>query len=200
MISLWVSISTFLKDFLSISISIFFRIALSIYFSELPYQHFSELPYQYFSELPYQYFSELPCRYRYFQKWPCRYWYRYFSEVLMCRQSIFDIDISNRASDHPLISRTNSFRDINRCEGVGESAGEPDEEDSREKGSEKGKWSCEEDEKPAETGNDGAEEKATTSAETLGGESAEDASNETPKTGRRPDPWLLFQSQTQWSS
>ena len=50
--------------------------------------------YRYFPELPYRY------RYRYSQKWPYRYQYRYWyiSKVSIYRQSIFDIDISNRAS------------------------------------------------------------------------------------------------------
>ena len=74
-LSISISISIFLKDFLSISISIF---------SELPYR--------------YRYFPELPYRYRYFQKWPYRYRYRYLSKVSIYRQSIFDIDISNRAN------------------------------------------------------------------------------------------------------
>merc|ERR1711989_84362 len=71
-LSISISISIFLKDFLSISISI------SI---------FSELPYQY--QFRYRYFPKLPYRYR--------YRYRYFSKVSIYRQSIFDIDISNRA-------------------------------------------------------------------------------------------------------
>ena len=45
----------------------------------------------YFLECPHQYWY----RYRYFQKWPYRY--RYFSKLSIYRQSIFDIDISNRA-------------------------------------------------------------------------------------------------------
>ena len=84
-LSISILISIFLKDFLSISISI------SI-FSALPYRY--RFRYQYFPELSYRY------RYRYFQKWPCRYRYRYryFSKVSIYRQSIFDIDISNRAN------------------------------------------------------------------------------------------------------
>ena len=86
-LSISISISIFLKDFLSISISI------SI-FSELPYRY--RFRYRYFPELPYRY----RYRYRYFQKWPYRYRYRYryFSKVSIYRQSIFDIDISNRAN------------------------------------------------------------------------------------------------------
>ena len=83
-LSILISISIFLKDFLSISISIF---------SELPYRY--RFRYRYFPELPYRY------RYRYFQKWPYRYRYRYFSKVSIYRQSIFDIDISNRATPNP---------------------------------------------------------------------------------------------------
>ena len=47
-------------------------------------------------------FLELPYWYRYFQKWPYQYWYRYryFSKVLIYRQLICHIDISNRANRH----------------------------------------------------------------------------------------------------
>ena len=82
------SISIFCKIALTISISIFSKIAISIsIFSKITLSIsisiFLELPYRY--RYRYQYFSELPYR------------YRYFSKVSIYRQSIFHIDISNRA-------------------------------------------------------------------------------------------------------
>ena len=79
-----------MTNIMSVSISI------SI-FSELPYRY--RFRYRYFPELPYRY----RYRYRYFQKWPYRYRYRYryLSKVSIYRQSIFDIDISNRARGGP---------------------------------------------------------------------------------------------------
>ena len=79
------SISIFCKIALSISISIsiFSKITISI---SISISIFLELPYRY------RYFSELPYRYRY------RYRYRYFSKVSIYRQSIYHIDISNRAT------------------------------------------------------------------------------------------------------
>ena len=65
------------------------------------YRYFYDLqyPYQYFpkSPYPYRYFSELPYQYQYFQKWP--YWY--LSKVSIYRQWIFNVDISNRATQGP---------------------------------------------------------------------------------------------------
>ena len=98
-LSISISISIFLKDFLSISI-----------FSELPYRY--RFRYRYFPELPYRY------RYRYFQKWPYRY--RYFSKVSIYRQSIFDIDISNRARVAPnqatnFVIKTHNAEKAHKC-------------------------------------------------------------------------------------
>ena len=43
-----------------------------------------------------------------------------------------------QGSDHPFVARSYSFRDIDRSQRVGESAGEADEEDAGEKSSENG--------------------------------------------------------------
>ena len=64
-----------------------------------------------------------------------------------------------QGSDHPFVARSHSFRDIDRGQRIGESAGEADEEDAGEKSSENGDTCREEDEEPSETGENRAEEK-----------------------------------------
>ena len=57
-----------------------------------------------------------------------------------------------QGSDHPFVARSNSFRDIDRSQGIGEAAGEADEEDAGEESSENGDTCREEDEEPSDTG------------------------------------------------
>ena len=64
-----------------------------------------------------------------------------------------------QGSDHPFVARSHSFRDIDRGQRIGESAGEADEEDAGEESSKKGESCRKEDEEPSETGENRAEEK-----------------------------------------